>query len=94
MQQEKYFLVNFANKYFNQTEPWRVIKENKEEAEKLCYNYLSLILNLAILLNPIIPTGSNKVLEWLHIKDFSYQFTELKTIEIFEFYPLYQRIIE
>lgn len=91
---EIFELVNFANKYFNQTEPWRVIKENKEEAEKLCYNYLSLILNLAILLNPIIPTGSNKVLEWLHIKDFSYQFTELKTIEIFEFYPLYQRIIE
>ena len=32
---EIFELVNFANKYFNQTEPWKIINENKEKCEGL-----------------------------------------------------------
>ena len=38
-------LVDFANKYFDKTEPWKVIKEDRNKAEELCYNYLQLIVN-------------------------------------------------
>lgn len=85
-------LVSYSNKYFDETTPWIVVKNNPEVAEQLCYNYLTLIANIAILLNPIIPTGTNKVLKWLNINTFSYKFTNLNCTTISAFQPLYTRI--
>ncbi|MBE7076639.1 MAG: methionine--tRNA ligase [Clostridiales bacterium] len=85
-------LVDFSNKYFNETEPWNAFKINEEKCKNLCYQYLSLILNLAILLNPFIPKSSNQVLNWLDTKLERYQTNELSDVEILEFNPLYSRI--
>ena len=89
---EIFQLVDFSNKYFNNSEPWNIYKQDKLKCESLCYSYLTLIYNISILLNPIIPNGTEKVLNWLGLKINKYNFSELKGVKIKDFYPLYVRI--
>lgn len=89
---EIFELVNFSNRFFNETEPWKVFKIDHERTEELCFQYLNLILNITILLNPIIPAGTNKIFKWLGLKKFAYNYTELQEFSIGEFEVLYQRI--
>ena len=85
-------LVNYSNKYFDSTTPWLVVKEDKYKCETLLYNYLSLIVNIAILFSPILTKSSKTILEWLKINDYSYNFFELTDISVHNFYPLFKRI--
>ncbi len=87
-------LVDYSNKYFNTTEPWNVIKTDKKQCEQLCYEYLTLISNITILLNPFIPNGTSKVANWIGIKIESYNYCEPNNIILKEFQPLYIRIID
>ena len=85
-------LVDYSNKYFNTTEPWKVIKEDKKHGEELCYQYLTLIANISILLNPFIPNGTKRVADWIGIGIKKYNFIEIDNVELEEFKPLYERI--
>lgn len=87
-------LVDFSNKYFNDTEPWKIIKNDYNKAENFCYQYLNLVANLSVLLNPYIPSGTNKVANWLNIKIDSYQYKELDNVNVNDFETLYKRINE
>lgn len=86
-------LVDFSNKYFNSTEPWNVIKENKNQCEELCYQFLILITNINILLNPFVPKGTNQVANWIGLDITKYDFVEPQSLSLKEFNPLYSRII-
>lgn len=67
-------------------------KENREECEKLVYQFIVLIANIASLFRPFIPDGSGKVLSWLNIdKDTKYEFLQPDTIKLQEFEILYKR---
>ena len=64
-------VVNFsfnANKYFNDSEPWSVKKDNPERMKTIVFTVTEQIKNISILLNPIIPKATSKVLETLNIK--------------------------
>ena len=87
-------LVDYSNKYFNTTEPWKVIKEDKNQCEDLCYQYLTLIANISALLHPFIPNGTYKVADWIGIEIKNYNFYEIESVVLKEFKPLYERIIE
>ena len=46
-------LVDYSNKYFDTTEPWKVVKTDLENTNRLCYDYLNLIVNICIFIkNP------------------------------------------
>ena len=65
-------VVNFsfeANKYFNDTEPWSLKNSDKIRIEQIIYTILVQIKNISILLNPIIPNATKKVLAILNISD-------------------------
>jgi len=54
-------IVNFAsfgNQFFDQAQPWKKIKENKDEAEKTVKNCLIMINSLRILLYPFLPAAA------------------------------------
>ena len=87
-------LVDFSNKYFNTTEPWNVIKLNESKCEELCYQYLTLIANLCVLLNPFTPKGTNKVASWIGTDIKSFNLTKIPQIELKDFQPLYSRITD
>ena len=63
-------VVNFsfdANKYFNDSEPWNVKKKDPDRMKSILFTILQQIKNISILLNPIIPNSTNKVLSSLNL---------------------------
>ena len=57
-----------TNKYVNDEEPWKLKKVNKEQMNNILHLCLEQIAKISILLNPIIPDSSTKVLDALNIK--------------------------
>jgi len=65
-------LVRDANKYFNDTEPWKAIKESKERCGTIINICLQLCRTFAILFNPILPFTSEKLLRMLNVDKSDY----------------------
>ena len=57
-----------TNKYINDEEPWKQKKGNIEKMNNILHLSLEQIAKISILLNPIIPEASTKVLDALNIK--------------------------
>jgi methionyl-tRNA synthetase len=62
-------LGDFANKYFNDTEIWKLIKEDPKKAESLMIDFLIIINNIATLLYPYMPESSLKIKSYLNTKE-------------------------
>ena len=65
-------VVNFsfeANKYFNDMEPWSLKDKDPKRMYTILYTIVEQIKNISILLNPIIPLSSKKVLDTINISD-------------------------
>ena len=56
-----------TNKYINDEEPWRLKKSNSEKMNNILHLALEQIVKISILLNPIIPNKTSKVLDALNI---------------------------
>ena len=56
-----------TNKYINDEEPWKLKEHNKEKMNNILHLSLEQIAKISILLNPIIPVATTKVLEALKI---------------------------
>jgi len=56
-----------TNKYINDEEPWKLRKVNIEKMNNILHIALEQIAKISILLNPIIPIASTKVLDALNI---------------------------
>ena len=57
-----------ANKYFNDLEPWALKKTNIERMNSILYTIVTQIKNISILLSPIIPISSDKILDIMNLK--------------------------
>ena len=57
-----------TNKYINDEEPWKYKKNDLEKMNNILYLSLNQIAKISILLNPIIPNASTKVLDALNVK--------------------------
>ena len=65
-------VVNFsfeANKYFNDSEPWSFKKTDPDRMNTILFTIVEQIKNISILLNPIIPISTKKVLAAINISD-------------------------
>ncbi|HWQ81941.1 MAG TPA: methionine--tRNA ligase [Ignavibacteria bacterium] len=51
-----------ANKYFNDSEPWKVIKDDAEKCGGIINDCLEICHSLAIAINPVLPFTSEKIL--------------------------------
>ncbi len=56
-----------TNKYINDEEPWKLKNNNVEKMNNILHISLEQIAKISILLNPIIPNASTKVLDALNI---------------------------
>jgi len=59
--QEAMRYVSKVNIYLNETEPWKIIKEDNERASRILYTALTAIDTCANLLYPFMPSTSEKV---------------------------------
>ena len=58
--------VRAANKYFNDAEPWKAIKEDKVKCAEIINNCLQICHSISILIAPILPYTSDKILKILN----------------------------
>jgi len=56
-----------TNKYINDEEPWKLKKSNVEKMNNILFISLEQIAKISILLSPIIPLSTNKVLDALNV---------------------------
>ena len=69
-----------ANKYFNDQEPWKK-KSDIKRLNTIVYVSLEIIRKISILLNPIIPETSLKVLEIFNLKQNDISFESIENHE-------------
>ena len=65
-------VVNFsfdANKYFNDSQPWKFKESDPERMKVILHTITEQIKNISILLNPIIPLSTKKVLDTMNFTE-------------------------
>jgi methionyl-tRNA synthetase len=60
-------LARFANKYFNDNEPWKSLKDNRERCATTINLCLQTVRSLAILLEPVTPFAVEKMWKILNL---------------------------
>jgi methionyl-tRNA synthetase len=60
-------IVRSANKYFNDNEPWKLIKSDKARAAQVLRTCLEVLRSVSIYIAPILPGTSQKINEMLNI---------------------------
>jgi methionyl-tRNA synthetase len=61
-------LARLGNKYLADTEPWKVIKTDKERVGTILNISLQITANLTIILDPFLPFTTEKLRTWLNIE--------------------------
>ncbi len=62
-------LISFSNKFFNDKKPWELKKNNLKEYKNVLFVTTNLIKQIGILIYPIMPDTSDKILAMLNIKE-------------------------
>jgi methionyl-tRNA synthetase len=60
-------LSRAANKYFNDSEPWKTLKLNPEQCSTTLHVAIQIVRSLAILLEPVVPATSGKIWKLLNL---------------------------
>ena len=71
-----------ANKYFNDQKPWSLKEKNPERMNTILYVILNQIRSISVLLNPIIPKATEKVLSILSVGKTDIKIDSLKDTKI------------
>ena len=74
-----------ANKYFNDSEPWVFKKKDPKRMYAIIFTIVEQIKNISILLNPIIPISTRKVLDTINISDKNISINSIKKDNILNF---------
>ena len=72
-----------ANKYFNDSEPWAVKKKDPERMKTILFTIIQQIKNISILLNPIIPLSTKKVLDSMNINEKETKIENILNFDLF-----------
>lgn len=62
-------LARAANKYFNDSEPWKTAKSDRERCATTLHISLQVARSLAILMSPVVPQVSEKIWKQLNLAD-------------------------
>ncbi len=66
-------ISKLGNQYFQETEPWKTIKENKIKAETCLAVCANMAKDLSILIKPYMPETSSKICKQLNIKELGWK---------------------
>lgn len=91
--EEIFDYIGFANKYYDEKEPWKQCKENMKEFNNTTYTCTYIIVNISNLIAPFMPNTSKKIKKMLNLPDFKWEQITLKgDIKINELELLFNRI--
>ena len=86
-------LVEFANKYYDDKQPWVQRKENIDAFNDTIYNCTVIIANLSNIFEPFMPGVCEKIREYLHLGKYSWNMIYLnENIKLNNIEPLFTKI--
>lgn len=86
-------LIEYANKYYDEREPWKQKKDNEEEFNKTIFNCSNIIANLSNLYEPIMPNTCEKIRKYLNINEKKWEpFFIKEEITLNDIQPLFERL--
>ncbi len=62
-------LINKANKYIEETAPWKLAKEDRPRLQLVCYNLLEVLRIISVAIVPFMPQTAGKMAVQLGIED-------------------------
>jgi methionyl-tRNA synthetase len=62
-------IADLGNEYFQRMQPWVLVKEDRDECEKVLHNCLEICIDIAVLLQPFLPGSSERILDLLGVKE-------------------------
>ena len=66
---EIFELSSYANKYFQDNEPWRLRNDNPEKAKKVIRDLTYIVRDLCVLIKPYMPCAAEKTASFLGLKN-------------------------
>lgn len=88
-------LVEFANKYYDDKQPWVQKKENIDEFNNTIYNCALIIANLSNIFDPFMPSVCEKIRKYLQIENHSWKMLDISSeihLDKDSIEPLFTRI--
>ena len=73
-----------ANKYFNDLQPWSLKKTNISRMNTILFTIATQIKNISILLSPIIPLSSDKILDIMNLKKNDRSLSAINNNDVFD----------
>lgn len=89
--EEIFAFIRYANKYFDEKEPWKELKENKVSCDRTIANCMVIITNVIQLLNPFLPFSTEKVKGMLGMEKLNWHYVPCGTEKIADIKPLFER---
>ncbi|MFH1641897.1 MAG: methionine--tRNA ligase [Nanoarchaeota archaeon] len=66
-------ISSLGNKYFQDNEPWKIVKTDKEKAHKVLGLCINIVKNLSILIQPILPRFAEELQKQLNLKNLKWK---------------------
>lgn len=84
--------INYSNKYFDENEPWKLVKDDVSKCEDILFNCCNIIFNINNLLKPYLFETTKKVEEYLNSNINSWNYQRLEKVDLLkEIEPLFIR---
>ncbi|MGG0188139.1 methionine--tRNA ligase [Bacillus rhizoplanae] len=84
--------IRYANKYFDERQPWKQIKEDKGACDEAMRNCVHFIVNFAQVLAPFLPFSSAQVQQMLEVSQSKWNYITECPAYISNVSPLFERI--
>jgi len=65
---EIFELSSFANKYFQDSQPWKLKNDNPQKANEVIRDLTYIVRDLAVLIEPYMPASASKIASFLGLK--------------------------
>lgn len=84
--------ISFANKYFDEKQPWILAKEDIDKCNEVLFNCVNIIYNVNTLLKPFLPFTSETVENYLDCNNNDWTYKRIDKVSIKDdIKPLYER---
>ena len=86
-------LLDKVNKYYDESMPWILFKEDINKFNDVIYTCSSVIANISNYIEPIMPTTSEKIRKYMDIKEANWNYIEAKSsLELENIEALFNRL--
>ena len=74
--------INYSNKYFDENEPWKLVKADTSKCKEVLYNCSNIIFNINNLLKPYLVETTKKVEEYLNTCTNNWEYEKLGNVDL------------